>query len=102
MSAVGANNASDIGLIVQGTLIFLSACIAVLGYAVQSRLSAKAHERQLRLEREERHKDEVSRVCCVLRVAPFEAKFFRMLGSSQILPQSPNPTAHSTATVTFI
>ena len=60
MSAVGASNASDIGLIVQGTLIFLSACIAVLGYVVQSRLTARAHERQLRLEREERHKDEVS------------------------------------------
>ena len=80
MSAVGANNASDIGLIVQGTLIFLSACIAVVGYVVQSRLSAKAHARQLRLEREERHKDEVSCVCVVCCVfAPFEAQFFRNL-----------------------
>lgn len=54
---VGAN-ASDVGLIVQGTLIFLSACIAVLGYAVQSRLQAKAHAKELELARTERHRDD--------------------------------------------
>jgi len=57
MSNVGSTNASDVGLIVQGTLIFLSAVVAVFGYVIQSRLSAKAHASQLKLAREERHKD---------------------------------------------
>ena len=50
-------NASDVGLIVQGTLIFLSAIVAVLGYIIQSRLSSRAHSKNLKLAREERHKD---------------------------------------------
>ena len=33
--------ASDVALIVQGTLIFLSAVIGVLGYIVQSNMRAK-------------------------------------------------------------
>ena len=55
-SNVGAN-ASDIGLIVQGTLIFLSACVAVIGYIVQSKLHARAHEKEIRLARAEHHKE---------------------------------------------
>ena len=51
MSTVGAgSNASDVGLIVQGTLIFLSAVVAVLGYVVQGKLKAgevrREHEEQ--------------------------------------------------------
>ena len=48
MSTVGAsNNASDIGLIVQGTLILLSAVVAVCGYYVQGRLKSKERIRPL-------------------------------------------------------
>ena len=36
-----SRNASDIGLIVQGILIFLSAVIGVVGYYVQGRLKSK-------------------------------------------------------------
>jgi hypothetical protein len=54
MSNVGAN-ASDIGLVVQGTLIFLSAVVAVFGYIIQSRLQQKFHAKQLARERTERH-----------------------------------------------
>ena len=46
MSTVGANNASDIGLIVQGTLIFLSAIVAVFGYIVQGKLKSKEQKRE--------------------------------------------------------
>lgn len=42
MSEISASrNASDIGLIVQGILIFLSAVIGVVGYYVQGRLKSK-------------------------------------------------------------
>ena len=62
-------NASDVGLIVQGTLIFLSAVVAVLGYLVQSKLKRKeeklaserqhdAEIRQLKLARIRRKIDE--------------------------------------------
>ena len=54
MSNVGAN-ASDIGLVVQGTLIFLSAVVAVFGYIIQSRLQQKFHAKQMARERTERH-----------------------------------------------
>jgi hypothetical protein len=48
MSTVGAsNNASDIGLIVQGTLILLSAIVAVLGYYVQGRLKARERVKEM-------------------------------------------------------
>ena len=57
MSTVSRQLASDVGLIVQGTLIFLSAIVAVLGYIIQSRLSSRAHSNNLKLAREERHKD---------------------------------------------
>ena len=40
-------NASDVGLIIQGTLIFLSACVAVVGYYVQARLKSKERAREL-------------------------------------------------------
>lgn len=50
-------NASDVGLVVQGTLIFLSAIVAVLGYVIQNRLHDKAKERQLARERTEKHKE---------------------------------------------
>ena len=68
MSTTG-RNASDVGLIVQGTLIFLSAVVAVLGYLVQSKLKRKeeklaserqhdAEIRQLKLARIRRKIDE--------------------------------------------
>ena len=55
-------NASDVGLIVQGLLIFLSAVVGVIGYIVQSKMKAKiqeheqelthqAHLKQLKLKR---------------------------------------------------
>jgi hypothetical protein len=47
MSTVGAsNNASDTGLIVQGTLIFLSAVVAVFGYIIQGKLKSKEQKRE--------------------------------------------------------
>lgn len=52
----GANraaNASDVGLIVQGTLILLSALVAVGGYFIQGRLRKK----ERRHESEEAHKE---------------------------------------------
>jgi hypothetical protein len=52
-SANRAANASDVGLIVQGSLIFLSAIVALLGYSVQARLRKK----ERRLELEEQHRD---------------------------------------------
>lgn len=39
--------ASDIGLIIQGTLILLSAIVAVVGYYVQARLKAKERAREI-------------------------------------------------------
>ena len=49
VSATRSSNASDIGLIVQGVLIFLSAVVGVLGYMVQSKMKAKTmqHEQEL-------------------------------------------------------
>jgi hypothetical protein len=55
-------NASDVGLIVQGTLIFLSALVGIFGFIVKGRIEAKQrvkekdlqhqqHLRELRLER---------------------------------------------------
>lgn len=46
-------NASDVGLIVQGSLILLSAIVALLGYSMQSKLRKK----ERRLELEEQHRD---------------------------------------------
>ena len=55
MSTVGAgNNASDVGLIVQGTLIFLSAVVAVIGYYVQGQLRAKERRREIQINRTEK------------------------------------------------
>ncbi len=63
MSTVGAN-ASDHGLIIQGTLILLSAIVGVLGYIIQSRLKraaeARLHERasaQARFEQQLKRDD---------------------------------------------
>ena len=42
-------NASDVGLIVQGTLIFLSACIGVLGFLVKGTLERKQKVRDSNL-----------------------------------------------------
>ena len=56
MSNVGAN-ASDVGLIVQGTLIFLSAVVAVIGYLVQAKLARSAAAHDIQTARAERHKD---------------------------------------------
>lgn len=52
-SANRTANASDVGLIVQGTLILLSALVAVGGYFIQGQLRKK----ERRLESEEKHKD---------------------------------------------
>ena len=52
-SANRTTNASDVGLIVQGTLILLSALVAVGGYFIQGRLRKK----ERRVESEEKHKD---------------------------------------------
>ena len=55
MSTVGAgSNASDVGLIVQGTLIFLSAVVAVIGYYVQGQLRAKERRREIQINRTEK------------------------------------------------
>ena len=48
---ISSVNASDVGLIVQGTLIFLGAVIGVLGYYVQARSARLARTRQLKLSR---------------------------------------------------
>ncbi len=50
MSSMGAGaNASDLGLIVQGTLIFLSACVGVFGYLVQARSKQKQYLRETQI-----------------------------------------------------
>ena len=50
MSSVGAgSNASDVGLIVQGTLIFLSAVVGVCGYIVQARSKQKQYLRETQI-----------------------------------------------------
>ena len=57
MSEISGNNrsanASDVGLIVQGSLIFLSAIVAILGYSVQAHFKKK----ERRHEMEEKHRD---------------------------------------------
>lgn len=57
MSANIGANASDVGLVVQGTLIFLSACVGILGFMVQARLNRKAERRRRQEERDERAHD---------------------------------------------
>ena len=51
--ASNGSNASDLGLIVQGVLIFLSAIVGVIGYVVQSKLSQRAKTREEELARKE-------------------------------------------------
>jgi hypothetical protein len=46
-------NASDAGLIVQGTLILLSAVVGVLGYVVSGRMKARRDERDVLTQRKE-------------------------------------------------
>ena len=46
-------NASDVGLIVQGSLIFLSAIVALLGYSIQAKLKKKERRHEI----EEKHRD---------------------------------------------
>lgn len=53
MADVAGRNASDIGLVVQGVLIFLSAVIGVVGFFVQGRLKAKEERRRVEAERQE-------------------------------------------------
>ena len=50
-----STNASDVGLIVQGSLILLSAIVALLGYSVQAKLKKK----ERRVELEEQHRVEI-------------------------------------------
>ena len=51
--ASNGSNASDLGLIVQGVLIFLSAIVGIVGYVVQSKLSQRAKTREEELARKE-------------------------------------------------
>jgi hypothetical protein len=46
MSASVSASASDVGLIVQGTLIFLSAIVGVFGYLIQAKMARKAEKRR--------------------------------------------------------
>ena len=45
-SMVGGGNASDIGLIVQGLLIFLASVVGILGFIVKGRIERKAKQRE--------------------------------------------------------
>lgn len=49
MSSVSAN-ASDVGLIVQGSLILLSSLVAVFGYFIQSKMRLKEKHREKKLQ----------------------------------------------------
>ena len=44
--ATSSAAASDVGLIVQGTLIFLSAVVGVFGYLIQAKMARKAETRR--------------------------------------------------------
>lgn len=79
MSNVGAN-ASDVGLIIQGTLIFMSACVAVFGYIIQSKLQAVAHEKELRLARVEKHKE--------IKLKQLRESLTNVIGPMQALSQA--------------
>ena len=57
-----STNASDVGLIVQGSLILLSAIVALLGYSLQSRLKKKERKREL----DEQHEDYLRKAQLVL------------------------------------
>jgi hypothetical protein len=48
-----STNASDVGLVVQGVLIFLSAVVGVLGYIIQSRLGRAQKQQEVDVERKE-------------------------------------------------
>ena len=48
---VSTNGTSDLGLIVQGTLILLSSVVAVIGYLIQSNLRKKERNEMKRLDR---------------------------------------------------
>jgi hypothetical protein len=50
MSSNMSVNASDVGLIVQGTLIFLSSLVAVLGYFIQSKMRLKEKQREKKMQ----------------------------------------------------
>jgi hypothetical protein len=52
-STTSSANASDVGLIVQGTLIFLSAVVAIGGYYIQGRLKSKERQREVAIKRKE-------------------------------------------------
>ena len=45
MSSLGGGNASDIGLVVQGVLIFLASVVGVFGFIVKGRIERKAQNR---------------------------------------------------------
>ena len=85
MSNVGAN-ASDVGLIIQGTLIFLSACVAVVGYIIQSKLQAVAHEKELRLARVEKHKE--------IKLKQLRESLTNVIGPMQALSQAGQGICH--------
>ena len=57
MSSATDNEYLQHAQIIQGVLIFLSACTSVIGYVVQSRLAQAAHRRELDIARRERHLD---------------------------------------------
>ncbi len=70
-SSVGAgSNASDVGLIVQGTLILLSAVVAIAGYAVQARMKAAERKRELAAQRAE-HANQLRLARLRLKISDF-------------------------------
>ena len=53
MSSLGGGNASDIGLVVQGVLIFLASVVGVFGFIVKGRIERKAKQREDELQYEQ-------------------------------------------------
>ena len=88
MSNVGAN-ASDVGLIVQGTLIFLSAVVAVIGYLVQAKLARSAAAHDIQTARAERHKD--------ARLQSLQNQLSNLIGPVQSLIQTGHNMVFTTA-----
>ena len=80
MSSAVDNEYLQHAQIIQGVLIFLASCTAVLGYIVQSRLASAAAARQLEISRTERHKDE--------RLKELRALLYEKVGPIQGLLQT--------------
>ena len=95
MSSVGAGaNASDVGLIVQGTLILLSSLVAVSGYFVQAKMRSRARERERATEAQTKLTADALRIAgrdvtgespAAIRRAALEAKGLDLAGKSDEL-----------------